>query len=283
MSTLAGSDRSTPHGVRSHDGAVVSSDGTRIAFEATGTGPALVLVAGALGYKDFSYLRKFAAAFAKDFRVFAYDRRGRGGSGDTKPYSVDKEVEDLAAVCREAGGRPIVVGISSGAALALEAAARGAPMSHLVAFEAPYMVGSHRQPAHARYEADLKNLIAQNDRDGAVKLFMRTVGIPAFLLAIMRMLPFWKEFRRVAHTLPYDAAVMGGFELPASRLANIRIPTLVVGGGKSPPSLKAAVRAVAAAVPGARLVEIPKQSHAIKAMALLPVVREFAQAAEAST
>ena len=259
-------------------GTVVSTDGTRIAFEAAGHGPALVLVAGALGYKDFPYLRKFAAEFAKQFRVFSYDRRGRGGSTDTQPFSVDREVEDLAAVCREAGGRPIVVGISSGAALALEAAARGAPMSRLVAFEAPYMVGSHRQPGHARYEAELTSLIARNDRDGAVKLFMRTVGVPAFLVPIMRIMPSWKDLRRVAHTLPYDAAVMGGFELPISRLSSIRVPTLVAGGGKSPPALQAAVDAVARTVPGARLAWIPRQSHAIKASALAPVVREFAQA-----
>ena len=258
-------------------GTVASGDGTRIAFETSGTGPPLVLVAGALGFKEFSYLRKFAAEFAKSFRVFSYDRRGRGGSTDTKPYSVDKEVDDLAAVCREAGGPPIVVGISSGAALALEAATRGVQMNHLVAYEAPYMIGSHRRPEHARYEADLTNLLARNDRDGAVKLFMRTVGVPGFLLAIMRIMPFWKDFRRVAHTLPYDAAVMGGFELPASRLGRIRVPTLVVGGGKSPPNLKAAVRAVADAVPDAQLEEIPKQSHAIKASALVPVVRRFVQ------
>lgn len=259
-------------------GSVVSTDGTRIAFEATGHGPALVLVAGALGYKEFPYLRKFAAEFAKQFRVFAYDRRGRGGSTDTQPYGVDKEVDDLAAVCREAGGRPIVVGISSGAALALEAAARGAPMGHLVAFEAPYMVGIHRRPEHARYETEITNLIARDERDGAVKLFMRTVGVPAFVLPIMRIMPFWKDFRRVAHTLPYDAAVLGGFELPASRFSRIRVPTLVVGGGKSPPSLKAAVHAVAAVVPGAQVAEIAGQSHAIRASALAPVVRRFAQA-----
>lgn len=264
-------------------GTVVSNDGTRIAFETSGSGPALVLVAGALGYKDFAYLRKLAAEFAKAFRVFSYDRRGRGGSTDTRPYSVDKEIDDLAAVCQAAGGRPIVVGISSGAALALEAAARGVPMSHLIAFEAPYMVGSHRKPEHARYEADVTSLIARDDREGAVKLFMRTVGVPAFFVALMRFLPFWKDFRRVAHTLPYDAAVMNGFELPASRLDRIGVPTVAAGGGKSPASLKAAVRAVAAAVPDAELVEIPGQSHAIKPSALASVVRHLAHVGEQPT
>lgn len=258
-------------------GTLVSKDGTRIAYEAIGNGPALVVVAGALGYKDFPYLRKFAAALAKEFRVFSYDRRGRGGSTDTKPYAVQKEIDDLAAVCRGAGGSPIVVGISSGAALALEAAAAGAPIGRLVAFEPPYMLGNYRKPEHARFEVVLSRLLASDDRDGALKLFMRTVGVPGFIIAIMRLFPFWKGLRKAAHTLPYDAAVMGGFELPAARLAQIRVPTLVAGGSKSPESLKAAVRAVATAVPGARQVEIPKQSHAIKAAALLPFVRQFTQ------
>lgn len=131
-------------------GAVVSQDGTRIAYDVSGSGEALILVAGALGFKEFSYLRKFAAEFAAHFRVFNYDRRGRGGSGDTKPYSVDKEVEDLAAVVREAGDSPIVVGTSSGAVLALEASAHGVPMRRLIAFEPPYMVGAHRKPVPHR-------------------------------------------------------------------------------------------------------------------------------------
>lgn len=257
-------------------GIVVSNDGTRIDFETSGSGPALVLVPGALGYKDFPYLRKFAAEFAREFQVFAYDRRGRGGSTDTQPFSVQKEVDDLVAVCRAAGGSPIVVGISSGAALALEAAAAGAPMGRVVAFEPPYMVGSHRRPEHARYETEVTGFIARNDRDGALKLFMRTVGVPAFFLLLMRIMPFWKGLRRAAHTLPYDAAVMNGFELPSARFAAIRVPTLVAAGGKSPANLKAGARAAAQAVHQAQFVEIPNQSHAIKASALVPIVRRFA-------
>ncbi|MDQ3997312.1 MAG: alpha/beta hydrolase [Gemmatimonadota bacterium] len=259
-------------------GTVVSNDGTRIAYEISGNGPTLVVVAGALGYKDFPYLRSFAAAFAKDFRVVAYDRRGRGGSSDTLPYSVEKEIDDLAAVCREAGDSPIVLGIASGAALALEGAARGVPMGQLVAFEAPYITSEHRKPSHAHYESEVSGFIARGDRDGALKLFMRSVGLPSFVVAIMRLMPFWKKLRPAAHTLPYDAAIMNGFELPSTRLGAIRVPAVVVGGGKSPAALKAAVRAVGDAVPGAQVVEIPKQSHAVKAHALSRVVQRFARA-----
>ena len=254
----------------------VSKDRTRIAYDVTGKGPTIVIVAGALGYKDFPYLRGFVADFAKDFRVVIYDRRGRGGSGDTPPYSVDKELDDLEAVVRAAGAPAIVLGSSSGAALALEAAARGVPMRALVAFEPPYMVGEHRRPNHANYEPEVRGYIARGDRGGAVSLFMRTVGLPRVFVAVMRLMPIWKKLKGVAHTLPYDAAIMNNFELPTSRLRSIRVPTLVVGGGKSPAALKAAVRSVGDIIPGARVVEVPNQTHAIKGAALAPVVREFA-------
>ena len=262
----------------SNTGTVSSKDGARIAYRITGSGPTIVIVAGALGFMDFPYLRDFAAEFAKNFRVVMYDRRGRGGSSDAPPYSVEKEIDDLEAVVRAAGDSPIVLGTSSGAALALEAAARGVPMRALVAFEPPYMTGEHRRASHARYESDVRGFVSRGDRDGAVRLFMRTVGLPGIVVAIMRLLPFWKKLLPVAHTLPYDAEIMNKFELPAARLRTIRVPTLVVGGGKSPASLKAAVSAVGEVVPGARVVEIPKQSHAIKATALSPVVQEFASA-----
>lgn len=259
-------------------GTAVSKDGTRIAYDVTGNGATVVLVHGALGYKDVAWARKLANDLAGHFRVVSYDRRGCGGSSDTPPFSVDREIDDLDAVIRAVGDSPIVVGISSGAALALEAAARGVPIGRLVAFEAPYMVGEHRKAEHARYESEVRNLVARGDRDGALKLFMRTVGLPAVAVAVMRWMPFWKQLRPVAHTLPYDAAFMNGFELPSARLARVRVPTLVVGGGKSPAALKAAVRAVGGAVPGAQVVEIPDQSHNIQGSALAPVVQRFAQA-----
>ena len=256
----------------------VSTDGTRIAYGITGEGPTLVVVAGALGYADLPFLRDFVADFARDFRVVIYDRRGRGNSCDTQPYTVDKEIDDLDAVIRAVGDKAIVLGTSSGAALALEAAARGVPMKAVVAFEPPYMIGDHRQPNHARYESDVRGYLARGDRAGAVAFFMRTVGVPRVFVALMRLMPIWKKLLPVAHTLPYDAAIMNRFDLPSSRFGAIRVPALVVGGGKSPAALKAAVQAVGESIPGARVVEVPKQTHAIKGAALAPVVREFAVA-----
>jgi pimeloyl-ACP methyl ester carboxylesterase len=239
----------------------------------------VVLVEGALGHKDADEVRQFVTELAKDFRVFSYDRRGRGSSGDTAPYSVDKEIEDLAAICREAGGHPMVVGFSSGAALSLEAAAKGVPMRRLVAYEAPYMVGEHHLPEHARLEGELAALLDRGDRDGALKFFFRrAVGIPAYMLPIMRLMPSWKEHRKLAHTLRYDAAVLGTLELPAARLRTIRVPTLVAAGGKTQPRLKAAAHAVAETIPGAQFVELPGQKHSVEAGAFAPVLRRFAGA-----
>ena len=247
---------------------VVSRDGTRIAYDRMGDGPPLVVVAGALGLRKSSFVRPWVTALAESFTVYNYDRRGRGDSGDAASYAVQREIDDLAAVAGEAGGAPFVWGISSGAALALEAAAAGVRMTKLAVYEPPYMVGDVARRPDPDYEERVRALIAQGRRDDAVKYFMRTVGVPGFFIMVMRLFPFWKDMRAVAHTLPYDAAVMGGFELPAERLARIRVPTVVMSGEKSPLSLRTGAEAAARAIPGAQLRVLPKQSHGIKAAAL---------------
>lgn len=258
-----------PHG----PGRVTSKDGTKIAFEASGTGPPLILVAGALGFKAFPYTQQFAAELAKDFTVINYDRRGRGDSTDTKPYSVQREVEDIAALSQLVGN-PFVLGISSGAALALEAAASGVRMRKVVAYEPPYMVEEDRGTIPADFEERLKTYVAEGRRDEAVKFFMRTVGVPGFVVAVMKLFPFWKKLRTVAHTLPYDAAVMGTFAVPTKRLATIRVPTLMLNGEKSPKRLQRGTAAVANAIPGSVHRTLPKQNHGVKPKAISPVLRE---------
>lgn len=253
---------------------VTSRDGTRIAYERTGSGPSLIVVAGALGSKDLSFMRSYVTVLASHFTVVNYDRRGRGESTDTQPFSVQREIEDLAALIR-AVGPSHVFGMSSGAALVLEAAASGVPVQSVTAFEPPYMVGAHRKPSHVEYEARVKALIAQGRRDDALKLFMRIVGVPGIMLAVMRVLPMWKKLRATAHTLPYDAAAMNGFEPPAKRLASIRVPTLAVFGEKTPEALKESTRTVAKIVPGTELRSIPKQSHNLKPAAIAPLLVEF--------
>lgn len=253
---------------------VTSQDGTTIHYETLGQGPPLVIVWGALGATDSPFAKQMREELAKSFTVYDYDRRGRGASGDTKPYAVAREVEDLAAVCQAAGGAPYVFASSSGAALALEAAASGVAMRKLAAYEPPFMVGEPADRPDRDFERKLVDMIARDERDEAVKYFMRTVGVPGVLLVIMRLLPFWKQMRAVAHTLPYDAAVMNGFDVPMKRLASIRAPVVVMAGSKTTPTLLAAAEAAAKAIPGAGHRVIPKQNHGVKPAALHPVLVE---------
>lgn len=256
---------------------VESTDGTRIAYERVGTGPNLLFVWGALGTKDISFARPYVDAFKGDFTVVNYDRRGRGESTDSQPYTVEREVEDIGALVK-AVGPSHVLGISSGAALALEAAARGVPMLSVTAFEPPYAVGEHMRPELVAYEPRVKALIAEGRRDDALRLFMRIVGMPALMVAAFRLFPIWKKLRPTAHTLPYDAAIMNGFEPPVERLATIRVPSLLAYGEKSPKMLQDGTRFVAQKVPGSQLRSLPKQSHNLKPAAILPVVKEFVAA-----
>lgn len=250
-----------------------SADGTIIAYEEVGSGPAVVLVDGALCSRDFGPGRALARELSPNFTVYIYDRRGRGESGDTPPYSIAREVEDLAAVIGAAGGDVRVMGQSSGAALALEAAASGVQMRKLAVYEAPYVGG--------REGIDdlgiVTRMIADDRRGAAVSYFMvKMIGAPAFVPIMMRLMPkVWKRLTSIAHTLPYDTAVMGGFAVPAARLKAITVPTLVMGGSKGAANMKAAVQGVADAIPGSRHRILEGQTHQVSEKALAPALTEF--------
>ena len=254
---------------------VTSKDGTVIDYERSGRGPAVILVDGAMCSRDFGPMPKLAPLLAQRFTVFAYDRRGRGRSGDTKPYAPQREIEDVAALVQEAGGSASLVGLSSGGALALEAAAAGLPVEKVVAYEPPYVGASGN--GGTDHLARLEALVAEGDRGGAVKYFMRSmVGAPAPMVVMMQLMPpIWRKLKAVAHTLPYDAAVMSGFEVPTARLAAVEVPTLVMHGAKTEARLARAAEAVAAAVPGARHRALPGQNHNVSPAVLAPVLTEF--------
>ncbi len=256
---------------------VLSRDGTPIAFDRLGAGPAIILVDGALCSRAFGPMPKLAPLLARHFTVFMYDRRGRGDSGDTMPYAREREVEDIAALIKEAGGSACMLGLSSGAALALEAAASGLNIAKLAVYEPPFMINDGGRHVAAGHEAQLKRLITAGRRGDAVKYFMREmVGVPAIFIALMRLMPrMWSKLKAVAHTLPYDAAVMGDFSLPTRRLASITIPTLALDGEKTDVRLRDAVQAVAAAVPNAQHRTLKGQTHNVKPEILTPVVMEF--------
>jgi pimeloyl-ACP methyl ester carboxylesterase len=255
----------------------ISADGTRLAYERSGSGPALVLVDGALCSRSFGPMPKLASRLASRFTVYTYDRRGRGESGDAPAYAREREIEDVAALLRDAGGSAFVVGLSSGGALALEAAAAGLPIVKVVAYEPPYVNGSVEASAHAEHEERLRALVAAGDRAGAVRYFMRSmVGVPAPVVLMMRLMPWvWPKLKAVAHTLPYDAAVMSRFTVPSARFASIRVPTLALHGSKTDPRLIRATRAVADAVPGARYGTLERQTHNVRPDVLVPAVVDF--------
>lgn len=262
----------------------ISKDGTAIAYERSGNGPPLILVDGALCSRQFGPMPKLAPLLAPHFTVYMYDRRGRGQSGDNQPYARKREVEDIAALMARAGGSALLLGLSSGAALALEAAASGLPVSKVAAYEPPYVGDSAKQSA-TEYEGQLKRLIAAGDRGGAVKYFMRTmVDVPAPIVIVMRLMPWiWRKLEAVAHTLPYDAAVMRDFRVPAARFAKIAVPTLAMHGSKTDARLQQAAHAVAEAVPGAQHRTLPGQNHNVKPDVLAPAVIDFFSASAASS
>ena len=199
--------------------AAISKDGTRIAYERIGSGPPLILVDGAMCSRAFGPMPKIAALLAQHFTVYVYDRRGRGESGDTQPYAKAREVEDIEALIGAAGGSVFAVGLSSGAALALEAAASSSRIQKLAVYEPPYMVDDLNF-ARVDHEGNLRALVAAGQRGAAIKYFMRMVNVPApFIFMMQLMRGMWRKLKAVAHTLPYDMAIMGDWQIPAARLS----------------------------------------------------------------
>ncbi|MDT0344909.1 alpha/beta fold hydrolase [Streptomyces litchfieldiae] len=252
------------------DATAVSADGTGIAFTCRGSGPAVVLVDGAMCFRDAGPSGPLAERLAADFTVFTYDRRGRGGSGDGPPYAVDREIEDLAAVIAAAGGRAHVHGISSGGLLALEALARGgAAIDRLSVFEPPLPEdGVTRQLA-----AQLAALVADGQRGAAVELFQTSIGIPEPMVAAMRDSPFRPVLESIAHTLVYDLTITGA--AAADRYAALTTPVLVVDSTDTSAGLRSAARTLAEAIPGARHRSLPGHFHDVAPDELAPVLAEF--------
>ena len=252
---------------------VASADGTTIAFEQTGDGPPLVFVMGA--FCDRTTTAGVASLLASDFTVYSYDRRGRGASGDTAPYAVQREIEDLAAVLGAVDGPVFVFGHSSGAILSLEAAAQGLPIAKLVAYEPPYIVDdTRRRPVDM--EARVRALVETGRRGEAIRLFMtEAVEAPPRVVARMEADPSWAQMEAIAHTLPYDLAIVGDQHPPTGRLASIGIPTLVLSGAASPEWARNSVQVVAETVPGGRRRSLEGQTHNAADAALAPVLSEF--------
>jgi pimeloyl-ACP methyl ester carboxylesterase len=255
-----------------------SADGTKIAYTRAGAGPALVLVDGAMCYRGSSPNDALARELAAHFTVYTYDRRGRGESGDTGPYTVEREVEDVATLVKEAGGEAFLFGISSGAALALEAA-RSLPVTKLALYEPPFIVDATRPRVPAGYATRLDQALKEGKRGKAVKMFMTEgVGLSGATVAMMRIMPFWAKLKRVAHTIPYDTALVIGHQagepLPAA-WPEVTVPALAIDGGRSPDWMRNGVASLAKVLPSAEYRTLPGQTHIVKAPALAPVLTEF--------
>jgi pimeloyl-ACP methyl ester carboxylesterase len=253
-----------------------SADGTRIAFDRFGHGSPLIIVGGALSDRQAAV--GLAQTLSTYFTVYTYDRRGRGDSDDsddTLPHAVEREIEDLATVCDKAGGSPFVFGHSSGASLALEAAASGLQISKLAVYEPPYIVDDTRVHPAGMSER-LADLIEKDRRGDAVKLFLAEgPQVPPDALAEMQASPMWTSMEAVAHTLLYDLAIVGDMVLPRTRLAQIEIPVLALCGGESPAWARNAVAAIAALLPDVRLVSLDGQTHGAADNVLVPVLVQF--------
>lgn len=264
---------------------ITSKDGTSIAYDRSGEGPAVILVDGALCFRTFGPMPGLAALLAPHLSVITYDRRGRGESGDTQPFAVEREVEDIEALIDVAGGSAGVYGISSGACLALEAAYRlPSKITKLAMYEAPCSPTEDRIQQFKEYRAHLDDLIAAGRRGDAINLFMRLVGgnlaedesaAPQDPGASMRESPVWPIFESVAPTLAYDAAAMGDSSVPVEQAAGVKVPALVLAGGASPVWMQQVAREIADAAPHARYGTLEGQTHEVAAEALAPVLIEF--------
>jgi pimeloyl-ACP methyl ester carboxylesterase len=257
-----------------------SNDGTVIAYEKAGSGPPLILVDGALCSRTNGPNGPLAVLLKQHFTVFTYDRRGRGDSGNHKTYDVEREIEDLSALIQVAGGSAFLYGISSGAALVLEAANRLSSIKKLALYEAPFVVDKSREPVPAGYLEQMEAFLASNNRSAAIKLFMRKgVGVPALIVALMPLMPAWSKLKAVAHTLPYDTLLtidhQKGMTSTLNRWSTISVPTLVMVGGKSPAWMCNAMQSLAGVLPNSRLETLEGQTHIIKPAALVPVLRKY--------
>lgn len=256
---------------------VVSKDGAKIAYENMGRGPAVVIVDGALAYRGNFGLVPLAAALSQNFTAYTYDRRGRGESTDTQPYAVEREIEDIEALIDAAGGSAFVFGISSGAALAMEAAIKlGIKIRKLAMYEPPYNSDEAFRQAWRDYRRRLKESLEAGRRGDAVALFMMLTGMPANRVPEMRQDPMWPMLEAVAPTLAYDAAIMGeDATVPTKRAANVAVPTLIMDGGASYQFMHDTANALAKAIPDARHRTLEDQTHDVAPEALAQALKEF--------
>jgi pimeloyl-ACP methyl ester carboxylesterase len=260
---------------------LTSADGTTIGFDRIGAGPPVVLVDGAICFRGAGPMDALAQQLAGSFSVLTYDRRGRGESSDTRPYAVEREIEDLSALIDVAGGEAYVFAMSSGVALALNAAAAGASIGRLALYEPPYLAETEGSAQAADYTEQLNAVLGAGDRGGAVALFLTRVGVPPQVVDGMRAGPGWASLEAIAPTLAYDDQQLAGGHVPHDIASRITAPALLLSGGASPDGLQQAARSTADALPNGEHRTLPGQTHDVAPEALAPVLIEFFSASVA--
>jgi pimeloyl-ACP methyl ester carboxylesterase len=262
---------------------VTSKDGTKIAYEKVGQGPPVVVVDGAFVYRSpiDPWTPEFASLLAETHTVYTFERRGRGNSGDTQPYAIQREIEDIAAVIEEAGGSAFVVGLSSGAVLSLDAAAAGLPIKKLAVYEAPFIVDDTHDPRPDDYVAAAQKLVDEGRKSDAMAYALtKTVFLPEEMVEGMRSQPFWPLMEAVGATVPYDGRIMDGLmsgkPLPADRWSATTVPTLVLYGAASEQWMHNAAKALHEVHPTAVDIQgLEGQTHEIDAKVLKETVTKF--------
>jgi pimeloyl-ACP methyl ester carboxylesterase len=257
---------------------VSSRDGTTIAYDKAGEGPAVILVDGALSVHSSGGKSELAGRLAPRFTVYGYDRRGRGESRDTLPYAVDREIEDIDALIDQAGGSAFLYGHSSGATLAMHAAVRlGDRVGKIALYEPPHNGDPDAEEAWRQYLRELAQALADGRRGDAVALFMRLIGTTGDQVEGMRRAPFWPSMEAIAPTLAYDHAGIIGekWSPPTSLAAQVEVPALVMAGGASLEFMTPTAQALSKAMPQGQLRILEGQTHSVDPGVLAPVLTDF--------
>lgn len=252
-----------------------SKDGTTLAYEVHGSGPALVYITGASCFRAFKPVRDDVREFAKEFTVYTYDRRGRGDSGDTPPYAVAREVEDIEALIDAAGGRAHLYGHSSGAVLALEAALHlGDKVHKVVMYDPSYVHDEAEKASYGQLSQKVRGLLKAGENKAAMRTFLKGIGMPGPFVWLLPLFPGWKTMVALAPTLAYDIALTEDLP-PVERATRVTVPTHIVVGEKSPAGIHEVANQLTRAIPHAGFEKLAGQDHMVSARALRPVLSRF--------
>lgn len=254
---------------------IQSKDGTILAYDVYGSGPALIYITGASGFRSFMPIVQDAKVFAKEFTIYNYDRRGRGDSTDIQPYAIEREVEDIETLIDVAGGKASLYGHSSGAVLALEAALRlGDKVDKIVMYDPSYVHDEAEKSQYRNLSQQVHKLLQDGKNAQAMTTFLKGIGMPKVFVYLMRLMPGWKTMVALAPTLAYDIALTHDLP-PVDRASQITVPVQLIVGEKSPIGIHDVASQLTKVIPGATFIQLAGQDHMVSAKVLLPMLVSF--------